>query len=113
MSLSRPVFTIYRSDGEVDQLFCKVCGSMIGRYEEGFGLKRLPLYAELKMRFTDGSYHVTNGCIDCLSRIKTPEQMHELHQADLEESRTIFFERDIKRVPDEVVVVNQDGRGTP
>jgi hypothetical protein len=116
---------------QIEELFCKVCGSAIGgmtsqvkgrRFESAtktwieehvLEFRRFHNYAELKMQFEDGSYHVTNGCRTCLSATLIPEQLHELHIADMEVEDMIYpgQEEHMARIPVSAVAIRIDGGG--
>jgi hypothetical protein len=100
------------SDGELQRLQCKICGTVIGEKQQrtiGFrkapdgrvieriieGFTRNHLYTEIKIIYDDGSAHVTNGCKNCLMGHLSVEALAELTAVD---------ERDLKMVP---------RRGTP
>jgi hypothetical protein len=105
MTLARPNYMCYHSNNEVKEIFCKLCGAQIagerrvllntrkdkntGKIIEEYSVKfqRLPTYAELKMQFEDGSYHVTNGCSSCMQMHLHPEVLQELYDADAEEMK--------------------------
>jgi len=97
-----PNFTRFGPMGDLQEIICKVCGVTIaGTTERVVNTTRNPggsqvqkavvqfvrfhNYAELKISFTDGSAHMTNGCSKCLHPNLTPTQLDELQQADMEE----------------------------
>lgn len=91
--LVRPNYVEYR-DGQIDKLFCQVCGVQIAGMSEkpkGSGpnmnklvtkFKRFPNYAEAKFRLTDDSFHVTNGCKKCFMALSAPIAQ-EIYDADM------------------------------
>jgi len=128
--VKRPNFVRFGPNGELEELFCKVCGTAIGghteqvkgrRFEHGTWIeerilkfRRFHNYVELKMEFWDGSAHVTNGCSDCLGENLTSDQMYELHLADMEmdlEGGGSHAEICKTRVPRRVVATRSDGGG--
>jgi hypothetical protein len=129
----RPKYVLFGPDGKIEEIFCKVCGSAIAgmrsriigtRFDsvtnkwietEVRQFSLLPNYTEIKMQFKDGSYHVANGCRSCLSAPLTPEQLHELHIADMELDDMIYPGKadHMARVPVGVVAIRYDGGGIP
>lgn len=124
----RPNYVIYDDVGAIKELFCKVCGSAIAGVQESVrgmrqtrqGLwveervlawRRFPNYAELKMEFEDGSFHVTNGCRNCLTEALTNEQLHELMHADMSMEGTENAEASKERVAARIVAIRTDGGG--
>lgn len=76
------VETDYR--GRMVALYCKCCGVRIGKEYRRGGFVRHTNYAELKLRFEDGSHHVTNCCKLCADiAINDPELMEAMHDADI------------------------------
>lgn len=86
------------------RLHCKICGTIIGemmarpmergqtpdgriveRFVERFC--RLSNYCEMKIVYEDGSAHITNGCVSCLTKIKFDEfdlqRLTEVDEIDL------------------------------
>lgn len=68
-------------------ILCKGCGVEIagmtgtGRHRR-FG--QHPTYREMKIKFDDGSFHVTNICSSCLPIFRDdPKKLQALHTADL------------------------------
>lgn len=124
----RPKYVILDDVGAIKELFCKVCGTAIagvqemvrGRRQTRHGLwiedhvhvwRRFPNYAELKMEFEDGSFHVTNGCNQCLTEGLTAEQLHELMHADMELEGTEGAEAAKERIALRSVAIRTDGGG--
>lgn len=96
--LKRPDFVTYDAEGQLDRIYCKICGAEIAgnvTRPKGSGPQnnimvqrfiRFPNYAEIKMLFDDGvSTHVTNGCKDCLSARMDKSLLLELYLADCAE----------------------------
>lgn len=95
--LKRKDFVVYDDRRMVRELYCKVCGEQIagmvprpkgpgpeiGVLVEKF--TRFPNFADAKFHFNDGSFHVTNGCQNCLRLGLTPAEMLELYRCDMEE----------------------------
>lgn len=93
MTLVRPNYVEYR-DGQIDKLFCQVCGVQIaGMVEKPKGsgpdmdkiiitFKRFPNYAEAKFQCTDDSFHVTNGCKKCFMKLNA-KVAQEIYDADM------------------------------
>jgi hypothetical protein len=125
--VQRPNYVLYGPNGELEELFCKVCGTAIGgmteqvkgrRFEHGqwieeriLRFRRFHNYVELKMDFQDGSAHVTNGCRNCLHEGLTSDQMYELHLADMELDGAPYTIKSKARVPKGVVAIRSDGGG--
>jgi len=126
--LQRPNYVILSETGELQELFCKVCGTAIagqqdvvkGRRRSRSGdwieehiiqFRRYNNYAELKIEFKDGSFHVTNGCKTCLHENLTQLQMRELMHADMDLEGTENAENSKLRAPKRVVAVRTDGGG--
>lgn len=126
--VKRPNYVTYGEDKSVEEIFCKVCGSPIaGMRARSAGrrltrdrqwvelveirFRRLSNYTDLKIQFEDGSYHVTNGCKNCLSENLTIEQMTELHVADMLLEDWPGRDLQITRVPLQVVAIRRDGGG--
>ena len=126
--VKRPNFVRYGPKGELEELFCKVCGSAIGgmteqvkgrRFENNqwieeriLRFRRFHNYVEIKMEFQDGSAHVTNGCRNCLNEKLTFDQMYELHIADMEmEGDLPHVKQTKRRAPKRVVAIRSDGGG--
>jgi len=128
--VKRSKFVRFGPNGELEELFCKMCGTAIGgmtekvkgrRFENGVWIeerilqfRRFHNYVELKMEFWDGSAHVTSGCRDCLGESLTSDQMYELHLADMEmdlEGGGSHAGICKTRVPRRVVAVRSDGGG--
>lgn len=93
MALIKRNFVTYGPLGVVLALDCKICGARIAstqlRPNPGAGhtmkFTRSNLYAEIKFELDDGSYHVTNGCKNCLGMGLTPDVLQELFDADMED----------------------------
>lgn len=91
--LSKRNFVIYGPRGEVLTLYCKVCGTKIASTIPRPGpfpgsvpvlkFTRSNMYAEIKMECDDGSFHVTNGCKNCLSMQLRPSMLREMYKADM------------------------------
>lgn len=126
--VKRPEFIVYNEDGSIKELYCKLCGSAIaGEREMSRGLKhakdgrqyeqlvmrfaRFSNYVEAKMQFEDGSFHVTNGCTNCLTPNMGPDDMKRLHEADIAAMPEGFTVRDMHRTPKRIVKVSTDGKG--
>jgi len=83
VQLARPDFILTNADGKILELYCKVCGVVTGTEVAG-RFQRLRNHAEIKMRFEDGSNHVTSICHDCVSKAyASSELMQALHDADM------------------------------
>lgn len=96
MALHKRNFVTYGPKGVVLALDCKLCGTRIASTQLRPGplpnsvpkpkFSRNNMYAEIKFQFDDGSYHVTNGCKNCLSKDMPPEVLQELFEADMEDA---------------------------
>jgi len=126
--VQRPDYVIFDSEGNIKEMFCKVCGDVIAAHEDrlkerkvGWGGKIIEVrqarftrknnYCELKMEFQDGSAHVTNGCTKCLHPNLSTDQLYELHRADLLLDGGQHTVRNLQRVPIEAVAIRQGGGG--
>lgn len=96
MALRKKDFVTYGPKGSVLALDCKICGTRIastylrpGPFPASVPIPKFSrnnLYAEIKFEFDDGSYHVTNGCKNCLGKDMSPELLQELFNADMEDA---------------------------
>lgn len=126
--VQRPNYVMFGPNQELEELFCKICGTAIGGMHQALKGKRLNKqgvwieehvvrfrrfhnYAELKMEFQDGSAHVTNGCKTCLHENLTTDQLFELHIADMYMDGAEYTKGAVRRVPKKVVAVRTDGGG--
>ena len=88
--LAKPECVEYDRNGRVSKIFCKICGCIIA-HSLRRGLHRLSRYAEVKIQFADGSHHVTNLCLDCVTRHRKNEDiLLAIHEADI-----LHFEKDL------------------
>jgi len=94
MTLLRRDYIEFDDHGTMNKMFCKMCGVQIAGQvpipiESGFNPRmawkwqRFGNYAEAKIQFDDGHYHVTNGCQTCINMALTSEELEELHSADM------------------------------
>lgn len=131
--VQRPNYVGSSPGRPIEELFCKICGSAIAGMQSRIKGRRLDAatkqwieehvleyktfhnYAELKILFEDGSYHVTNGCKTCLSGDIPVEKLHELHTADLLHESQDYpgKELHLARVPVMAVAIRLDGGGMP
>lgn len=128
MFVQRPSYIILTRTGGLQEIFCKACGTSIGGVQETIkgrrregdgrwvedrtsGFRRFSNYVEIKMQFEDGSFHVTNGCRNCLNDKLTPEQLQELHHADMDIEGTPSSQAMKERKPVRVVVFRPDAGG--
>lgn len=114
--LVRPDNVTYK-DGQIDRIFCQVCGVEIAGMVErpkGSGpdaaklvmaFKRFHNYAEVKFRHSDGNFHVTNGCWNCIKNLKM-DVAQEIYEADM----TVMGMKADKQVV-EIVAVDTSGSG--
>lgn len=119
--LKRRNYVTYNSDGAIDRIFCKICGEAIAGTVEvprGSGkladqlimrFRRFSNYTEAKFLFSDGHFHVTNGCRKCLTMALTSDQMKELHAADLDLMPGVDATPDAAAV--RVVAIDETGVG--
>ena len=92
--LAKPDYMEYAEDGSMRKIFCKVCGKQIAGMidkvdktgETVTQFKRFPVYAEAKLRHSDGSFHVTNGCRHCFMKLeyKTGQLVYEADMAEMQ-----------------------------
>ncbi len=128
--VKRPNFVIKDTDGTMKELLCCCCGTVIAgkaprvvgrrqtrdnRWIETVAIefRRYSNYAEVKIQFLDGSYHVANGCRKCLTENMVPEKLHEIHMADMlhEDMQFPGREKMMERIPLSAVAVRSDGGG--
>lgn len=115
--LKRPNY-VEETNGAINKLFCKICGASIAGVTEtpkGGGplikvmvqkFMRFSNYAEIKIEFSDGSMHVTNGCKSCLKVNMESSQLLEIYQADM---AVMGMKPD--RTPVKVVAIDRTGVG--
>lgn len=85
LELNKPHFVDYNESNQAIRVYCKVCGATIADTVRGH-FHRFKNYAEMKMRFSNGSYHVTSGCNKCISlAIKDEDLRLAMHQADIDD----------------------------
>lgn len=116
--LKRRDFITYGPKGLVLAVACKICGTQIANTQEKPGpfpdsapvkrFMRSNLYAEIKFEFDDGSYHVTNGCKNCLSKDMSPELLEQLFLADMEDA---LVNSKAGAKPTKVVVLDHTAQG--
>lgn len=105
-------------EGRILTIKCKVCGGIVASTQlrptspvSGSALKhkftRHNNYTEIKMELDDGSFHVTNGCGDCLKARMDPDILYELWSADMQE---MGIEEGTAR-PVKVVKIDRSARG--
>lgn len=101
--LKMPKFAIYGPNGEVNALYCKCCGEQIastqprphgplGDHRPRFS--RHNNYTEIKILLENlstriPSYHITNGCRDCLQPNMDADRLQELYLADMLEMNMV------------------------
>lgn len=110
--LVRPDYIEADDSGVIKGIFCKVCGTKIAGMidkPKGSGLalkfKRFPMYAEAKLRHSDGSFHVTNGCKKCFMKLEY-KIGQEIYEADMAE-----MNMPADRWVEAVVAVDTSGAG--
>lgn len=82
MELRRPKFAEFDKAGRLVALFCRVCGSCIGATVGG-QFRHRANYTEVTIRFSDGSRHVANGCLECMSAEMEAEELQGIYEADI------------------------------
>lgn len=108
--LAKRKFAEYMPNGAIKWLYCKVCGAQIGRYEQDRkGFVRNSMYAEVKIQFDDGSYHVTNGCKNCIKMSLAPDTLQEMYEADCEDAPSCSSGKG--RMAVQAVAVSYDQQG--
>lgn len=86
MTLVRAKYLSKQADGTITEIFCKVCGTNIARATPDGRMVRRPNYTEIKMKFSDGSFHVTNLCKSCVENIgDRKDVMLDMYEADIDE----------------------------
>ena len=111
--LKKPEYITRDRNGAMVRMHCKCCGCTI--FEQN---KHLPIYAEIKMKFLDGSnaHHVTNSCRKCSTIIANdPDLLLACFHADLDDMIKEDPRLEVVRgqTKPRVVVINYGGRGTP
>lgn len=128
--IKRPSYVTFTPNGEITELFCKVCGSQIGGIEDtvqGRSLdkttnkwvervvrqfRRFSGYTEMKMEFEDGSAHVTNGCNKCMTEHLNKDDLTAIYNADLDIEAVAgnpHVKKLRERIPTRVVAVRVGG----
>lgn len=108
-------FIEFNRDGAIGRMYCKICGTPIAgtvvgpkgpdqRLVEKF--MRFPVYAEMKMECSDGSFHVTHGCKDCFLKKQPLSVLRELYMSDMEE-----MGMRVNAEPIKVVAIDTTGAG--
>ena len=104
---------------QIAEIFCKLCGTAIAGYTEQLikkGVNRNGVmvetvrqkfqrhhnYGELKIQFTNGSFHVTTCCTSCLNDHIHPDALQEMYWADVIREPGSYTPNDRKRVPERV-----------
>jgi hypothetical protein len=115
MTLNRKVYM--ETDGRgIAKLFCKVCGAQIAQRTRRGQMNFFDNYAEVKFRFLDGSFHVTNLCANCVKAVQKDRLLaKEVHDADID-----FMARSVpgltaqkRRLSPRVVTVDYSKSGIP
>jgi hypothetical protein len=109
MTLARTVSEVRNSDGSIKELYCKVCGRLIGE-AVGREFIRNDWFAEIKMRMDDGSFHISVGCSKCLADMPIPA-MKELFDSDIAEVLPGKVEAFKDRQPVRLVKFSNDQKG--
>ena len=102
-------------NGAIRRIFCKCCSYIIAE-QRGRTFWRSRIYAEIKIKFADGTMHVTNLCSGCIPKVrKDRELLMALYQADIDdmvkEDPTAAKFRD--KAEPRVVAVDTKYRGIP
>lgn len=83
--LEFPEFIQRTRTGAIKRIFCKCCGYIIAE-QRGRIFWRSRVYAEIKMRFADGTAHVTQLCQGCLPKVRrNPDALMAMYNADLDD----------------------------
>jgi hypothetical protein len=121
-------FVRYDDHMQLQEIVCKVCGTVIAGMSEEVVKRgqnrngetvvtmqrrflRHHNYSEIKIQFTNNSFHVTNGCRNCLSESLTPDQLQELYWADVLRDPQSFTDNDRKRVAARVAALMRGAGG--
>lgn len=82
--LKMPDYITNSSDGKMIAIGCKVCGEGIAG-TDAKGFYRFANYGEMKMKFRNGEFHVTNLCHKCMETARRDvDLMYELFCADID-----------------------------
>lgn len=69
--------------GKITGIYCKCCGAKIAR-DNGQMLLRNKQYAEVKIRFSDKTHHVTNCCTTCVPLLRVDKNLiMAVYEADV------------------------------
>lgn len=115
-------------NGALSEIMCKLCGTVIAGTTtsvESKGLdrngvmvetrvkhfQRFHNYAEIKILFTNGTAHVTNGCSACISESMAPDILQEMYEADIVRDPTGYTDKDKKREAENVTAVARNAGG--
>lgn len=83
--LARPAYIVTNDRGAITEIYCKSCGTQIA-HMENLRLKLHDNYVEMKLRFDDNSFHVTNICAGCMDAVASdPANLQALHDADIDQ----------------------------
>lgn len=121
-------FVRYDEHMHLQEILCKICGTsiagmseeLVSRGQDRHGQTLITMqrrfirhhnYAEVKIQFTNNSFHVTNGCRDCLSESLTPDQLQELYWADVLREPMSFTDNDKKRIAQRVAALMRGSGG--
>jgi hypothetical protein len=113
--LECPEYLQRTRNGAIRRIFCKVCSYIIAE-QRGRIFWRSRIYAEMKLKFEDGTMHVTSLCQGCLPKVRRdPEALMAIYNADIddmakEDPRAEMF-RD--KAKPRVVAVDTKMRGIP
>jgi hypothetical protein len=112
--MEKPNYIQRNRSGGVRRVFCKVCAYVIAE-QRGRMFWRSRLYSEMKIKFADGTAHVTNLCKECTSVARRdPELLMKIYEADIDDLCIDNQQMEIFRIGKEkprVVAIDNTGRG--
>jgi hypothetical protein len=83
--LAKPRYIDKDANGAIRHIYCKVCGTVIATYEGPRAVRYNKNYTEIKIKFDDGSFHVTNLGSECLRNVRADKNLLlQVYLADME-----------------------------
>lgn len=69
----------------LDAIYCRLCGQQIAKRGPS-KMVRGASYGELKLAFSDGSFHVTHSCKNCIQRGIPVEELQAMYEMEYPET---------------------------
>lgn len=113
VELKRPAYIKRDKKGRYIEIACKVCGTPISEPHKQSGRPvHARNYAEVKLKWPDGSMHVTNLCKKCVPLVvDEPEALLALYNADIEDMVREALAAHGKTETPKVVAVEMSNKG--